>query len=125
MARQKLSNGVRSQVSPEGLLEVLACPRCKGEVILKSGRLDAYGFLFCSCCRQSYSINEGIPNVLPPELQSLSDAPEKDAALSIKEANMVMVRFIIRKALPLDAVLEKIPFVKTYGETSYILLQKP
>ena len=54
----------------EKLLEVLACPVCKGDLELevieeKGGEIWA-GRLTCSACRQSYPIDEGIPNLLPP-----------------------------------------------------------
>ncbi|MEW6221723.1 MAG: Trm112 family protein [Candidatus Hadarchaeota archaeon] len=45
------------------LLEVLACPSCKGE--LKLGKSS----LKCVNCGQSYPIKNGIPHLLPPELR--------------------------------------------------------
>jgi uncharacterized protein YbaR (Trm112 family) len=55
-----------------GLMQILVCPRCKKEMKLAvtardgdeviSGRLD------CPACKQSYPIEDGIPNLLPPEL---------------------------------------------------------
>lgn len=42
------------------LLPILACPKCKGAVELRS---DETAFL-CRTCRLSYAIEEGIPNFL-------------------------------------------------------------
>jgi uncharacterized protein YbaR (Trm112 family) len=55
------------------LMEVLACPLCKGELELevteeKDGEIVT-GSLTCAVCQQSYPISEGIPNLLPPELR--------------------------------------------------------
>ncbi|MEW6592529.1 MAG: Trm112 family protein [Candidatus Hadarchaeota archaeon] len=44
------------------MLELLACPSCKGDLKLGKNRLT------CVKCRQSYPIKNGIPHLLPPEL---------------------------------------------------------
>ncbi len=54
------------------LIEILACPLCKEELKLeiteeKDGEIWS-GYLTCTACQQSYPIDEGIPNLLPPEL---------------------------------------------------------
>ena len=51
------------------LMEVLACPTCKGDLELeiteeKGGEIWT-GSLTCAPCQQSYPISEGIPNLLP------------------------------------------------------------
>ncbi|MYK25689.1 MAG: Trm112 family protein [Dehalococcoidia bacterium] len=55
------------------LMELLACPLCKAELTLTvvdeeageilSGRLD------CAACGETFPIEDGIPNLLPPELR--------------------------------------------------------
>ena len=55
------------------LMDILACPVCKGELKLKStkekdGEVET-GSLFCKKCNFNYPITESIPNLLPPELQ--------------------------------------------------------
>lgn len=52
------------------LLEILACPRCKGEIILEQ---DASG-LVCPACRLKYPIREGIPVMLIDEAEKISEA---------------------------------------------------
>lgn len=58
----------------KGLMEILACPICKGELQLKVSEEDGgeviTGELYCQKCSQCYSIEEGIPNLLPPELST-------------------------------------------------------
>ena len=54
-------------------MELLACPLCKAELTLTvvdeeageilSGRLD------CAACGETFPIESGIPNLLPPELR--------------------------------------------------------
>ena len=56
------------------LMQILVCAKCKGELKLAvtardgdeviSGRLD------CAACKQKYPIEDGIPNLLPPELRN-------------------------------------------------------
>lgn len=48
------------------LLEVLACPKCKGKVeLVKDGSA-----LECSACRLRYAITDGIPVMLVDEAES-------------------------------------------------------
>ena len=55
------------------LMEILACPVCKGELELKieaeEGDEVVTGSLFCAACDESYPIEDTIPNLLPPELR--------------------------------------------------------
>ncbi len=57
-------------MKPE-LLEILRCPVCKGELALEAKRRDARevlsGTLRCARCRVDYPIEDGIPDLLPPD----------------------------------------------------------
>ena len=54
------------------LMDILACPVCKGDLELKAEEEDekevTTGSLYCAKCNQLYPISDGIPNLLPPEL---------------------------------------------------------
>ena len=60
-----------------GLMKILACPVCKGELELSVeqewGDEIVTGSLYCSRCRNSYPIVETIPNLLPPDFQEKKD----------------------------------------------------
>lgn len=45
------------------LLDILACPACKGEVELKEGKIQ------CKKCNLRYPIKDGIPIMLIEEAQ--------------------------------------------------------
>ncbi len=49
------------------LLEILACPKCKGEVILN----DKEDGLICDNCKLVYEIREDIPVMLIDEAKPL------------------------------------------------------
>ncbi len=53
------------------LLNILACPVCKGQLKLtvekEDGKEIVSGFLFCPKCDRRYPIVDTIPNLLPPE----------------------------------------------------------
>ena len=55
------------------LMEILACPVCKGPLKLRveaeEGDEVITGSLFCAACDGSYPIEDTIPNLLPPELR--------------------------------------------------------
>ena len=57
----------------KNLMEILACPVCKGRLELKvdiaEGDEIIAGSLLCSRCDESYPIEDTIPNLLPPELR--------------------------------------------------------
>jgi uncharacterized protein YbaR (Trm112 family) len=57
----------------KGLMEILACPLCKGELELdikeENEREVVAGSLYCAKCNQRYPIVGAIPNLLPPELK--------------------------------------------------------
>jgi len=52
------------------LMDVLACPVCKGKLELKvkeeNKKEVVSGTLYCPRCKQSYPIVDTIPNLLPP-----------------------------------------------------------
>lgn len=55
------------------LMEILVCPLCKGELTLDvteetDGEIVA-GSLRCQGCNETYPIEDGIPNMLPPDLR--------------------------------------------------------
>lgn len=53
------------------LMEVLCCPVCKGDLTLavatQEGTEILTGQLHCAECGVDYPIEDGIPNLLPPE----------------------------------------------------------
>ena len=55
------------------LLDILACPVCKGDLILSVAKEDdreiVEGTLTCEVCSETYPIRDTIPNLLPPELR--------------------------------------------------------
>ena len=63
---------LRSEMKKE-LMEILACPLCKGDLQLNIEQEDEKevisGSLYCSKCDQRYPIVDAIPNLLPPELR--------------------------------------------------------
>ena len=56
------------------LMEILACPVCKGELELKveteEGEEVITGELVCHQCNETYPIEEAIPNLLPPSMRT-------------------------------------------------------
>jgi uncharacterized protein YbaR (Trm112 family) len=56
------------------LMQILACPVCKGDLELtvdeEDGEEIVKGSLYCSKCDYAYPIVDTIPNLLPPEQQS-------------------------------------------------------
>ena len=55
------------------LMEILACPVCKGELQLRVELEEddevVSGTLYCAACDEFYPIEDTIPNLLPPELR--------------------------------------------------------
>ena len=53
------------------LMDILACPVCKGELELKVDKEHekeiVTGSLYCQRCAVSYPITDTIPNLLPPD----------------------------------------------------------
>lgn len=56
------------------LMDILACPVCKGDLELTVGEEQeddvVQGSLYCQKCDFRYPITDSIPNLLPPELQN-------------------------------------------------------
>ena len=56
------------------LMEILACPVCKGELELQVKSEDEEeevieGSLVCRRCPETYPIADAIPNLLPPSMR--------------------------------------------------------
>jgi uncharacterized protein YbaR (Trm112 family) len=55
------------------LLDILACPLCKGDLTLEvfeeNEKEIVTGKLCCQACKECYPIEDGIPNMLPPDLR--------------------------------------------------------
>jgi len=53
------------------LMDILACPVCKGDLELQvekeEGEEVISGVLYCPKCAERYPIEDGIPNLLPPD----------------------------------------------------------
>ncbi len=61
------------------LMDILACPVCKGELSLEATSESPdgevlEGALTCAACNERYPISEGIPNLLPPDLRREMEA---------------------------------------------------
>ena len=56
------------------LMEILACPLCKGELELRIESEEeeevVSGALICHTCDESYPIEDSIPNLLPPSMRN-------------------------------------------------------
>ena len=56
------------------LMDILACPVCKGSLELRVGEEDGddviKGELLCGNCNECYPIEDSIPNLLTPDLRS-------------------------------------------------------
>ena len=56
------------------LMDILACPMCKGPLQLNVTEENndevVTGSLECTKCSHSYPINDTIPNLLPPEVNT-------------------------------------------------------
>jgi len=60
-----------NQAVKKELMEILACPVCKGELELSIDKENKQeivsGTLYCRMCNHRYPIEDTIPNLLPPE----------------------------------------------------------
>ncbi len=56
------------------LMEILACPVCKGTLELHVEKEDGpeivAGSLHCGQCQEDYPIQDSVPNLLPPNLRA-------------------------------------------------------
>ena len=57
-------------MKPE-LMEILCCPVCRGTLTLSATKRTGVeieeGQLRCAACKVDYPIEDGIPNLLPPD----------------------------------------------------------
>ncbi|MBI2857374.1 MAG: methytransferase partner Trm112 [Chloroflexi bacterium] len=55
------------------MLAILVCPVCKGKLALsvseENEREIVAGNLYCGQCRETYPIEDTIPNLLPPDMR--------------------------------------------------------
>ena len=55
------------------LMEILACPLCRNELALEAGATEGDeimgGALTCTDCGEAFPIEDGIPNLLPPDMR--------------------------------------------------------
>lgn len=51
------------------LLDILVCPKCKGELLYQQNNCR----LLCETCQLAYPIRDGIPVLLIDEAESLSE----------------------------------------------------
>jgi uncharacterized protein len=55
----------------DDLMEILCCPMCKGDLKLDIKKRNPQeileGTLTCKKCATTYPIEDGIPNLLPPD----------------------------------------------------------
>ncbi len=64
----------------ESLLEILCCPLDKEPLELEDAEYDddgeeiIAGQLVCTACGESYPIEDGIPNLLPPDMRGEAPA---------------------------------------------------
>ena len=56
------------------LMDILACPVCKGELELRVETEEeneiVTGSLVCHQCDETYPIEDAIPNMLPPQMRA-------------------------------------------------------
>jgi ubiquinone/menaquinone biosynthesis C-methylase UbiE/uncharacterized protein YbaR (Trm112 family) len=88
LVREFSPDKLKRKLLPDELLEILACPICKGDLTVNGDELDGFGYLYCPSCRQKYRVSAGVLSILPPQLQAMLNERERDASLSIKEANI-------------------------------------
>ena len=57
------------------IMDILACPQCKGRLDLKveeeRDERIVTGSLMCGECSETYPIRDSIPNLLPPHLRTI------------------------------------------------------
>lgn len=55
----------------QDLLEILACPKCKGDLEYRPSEDGKGGALVCHTCKLSYAIVDDIPNLIIDEATAL------------------------------------------------------
>jgi len=58
----------------EKLIEILACPQCKGRVVLSDDELG----LVCEPCRLIYRVRDGIPVMLVDEAERVAESGKRE-----------------------------------------------
>ncbi len=62
------------------MMDILACPVCKGPLTLTVTKEDGdevvEGSLHCARCDETYPIQDSIPNLLPPDLRRQMEASQ-------------------------------------------------
>ena len=65
---KQIKNG---EIMKKDILDILCCPTCKKDLSLKVEKENKgeiiTGALTCKHCKTTYSIEDGIPNLLPKE----------------------------------------------------------
>lgn len=51
------------------LLDILACPACKADVVLETAADGAQEKIVCTKCRRKYPVRDGIPVMLIDEAE--------------------------------------------------------
>ncbi len=74
LAKGLYFSGIMFRSMKRDLLDILACPLCKGdlslEVFEENEKEIVTGKLCCQSCKECYPIEDGIPNMLPPDLRN-------------------------------------------------------
>ncbi len=64
-------------------MDILCCPLDKAELELEAERRDddevVEGILRCTECDETYPIEDGIPNLLPPDMREETEGEEASA----------------------------------------------
>jgi len=55
------------------LLDILACPKCKGDLEYKPSADGKNGELVCTQCRLRYLVTDDIPNLIIEDAQPLTE----------------------------------------------------
>jgi uncharacterized protein YbaR (Trm112 family) len=55
------------------LLDILACPKCKGELEYKAVNEEKNGELVCRQCRLRYMVVDDIPNLIIEDASPMDD----------------------------------------------------
>ena len=63
-----ITQGERPMTLPKDLLEILVCPKCKGELEYRTAPSEE---LVCRACRLRYAVDDGIPIMLIDEAKPL------------------------------------------------------
>lgn len=70
---KKLRLEIKGKFMKRELIDILCCPMCKGDLELdvteENEKEIVRGNFHCKKCSEDYPIDDGIPNMLPPELR--------------------------------------------------------